>query len=139
LDNIRLIDLGAALRHASARRSLSFALLALALIGYCGLPSNPPKALLQVFDEPAPRHTGLDSRSDPCVAPTQAEEYRCRELLVELVSDMDETGAPAILPAQAAFVPRVGEQPTGPQTNLVAVFQTVHRSGDPRAPPPLAV
>lgn len=128
---------GHRMRHLDLWRVLGFALLFLALVGYCGLPSNPPPTLFATVDvdgsegpslsslEPAPKHF---------VAPTQVEEYRGRETIAD--ADAPDVDPEPSLPLVVHGVP--SHQLTVVETGAATLRVPVSRAGDKlaRAPPP---
>ena len=93
-------------RRWAPGRNLAFVLLGFALIGYCGLPSNPPSGL---DDFQTASHAQADDLAAPkkLLAPTQAKEHRTRDSLAEPETDQPDDRLPIALP-------RPGVEFTGP-------------------------
>lgn len=81
-------------------RALSFALLVLALLSYCGLPSNPPDDL---FKATWLQLANADEAGTIFVAPSQAKEYRARDVAAD--DDGLAAAKVALAPAGTACVP----------------------------------
>lgn len=96
MDALRRSHAGSFLRHGTPWRYLSFLLLILAVLGYGGLPSNPPVGLdltqVTILTDPD-SHGG----SERIIAPAQAKEFRSRDRLAEPQAAGGHSDAPPAL------------------------------------------
>lgn len=120
------------MRMDAALRCLSFTLLILALVGYCGLPSNPPADL---FQSKWLQMASVDVHEPHrLVAPTQVKEHRAREGQLEL-----ERARSGKDKATAAIAPDDVSAPAASDTACSALpsceTATPTTARHPRAPP----
>jgi len=122
------------LRRGTPWRCLSFALLTLALLGYSGLPSDPPTGLHRIGSEAALK-VSLQSPRSRFIAPTQAKEHRGRATLADIATDAGDLDAPALPPVHVELFVPYGADLTMPTVNADPVTDGVTGSKRPRAPP----
>lgn len=109
-------------------------LLALALIGYCGLPSNSPTAMSQTHWQF--QAFAIDTQSRGFVTPTQAKEYRARD--DALGGDTpDYDGDAALVPADPVAVEIMCGTP-GPASGQPSCVSAAVRTGNHSRAPPVA-
>ena len=123
-------------RHWAPGRILAFVLLGFALLGYAGLPSNPPTSPLHFRTASIVQmHPG--ALPEGLLVPTQAKEHRSRDTLAEPATDQPDDRLPITLQWQgvevalpfrhaSAAVESRAESPPGPA-----------RAYSSRAPPAL--
>lgn len=134
MGGLRLNHFGTILRRGTPWRSLSFALLTLALLGYAGLPSDPPTGLHRISDETALK-ASLHSPRARFIAPTQAKEQRGRVTLADIATSGGDPDAPALPPVHVELSVPYGADLSMRTVNADPVTDGVTGSKHPRAPP----